>query len=224
MNHTDPHDTSASPAEQWDERYRESERTWSGRVNQALADSVAELTPGRALDIGCGEGADAIWLAERGWRVDGLDISPTAVARAEAAAQAAGVDDVTFHAGSLIEWATECDETFKLVTAMFLHVRDGQDRAALLRAASSLVAPGGRLLVVSHASPPPWARFQQHDHDHDHEPITPADDRALLGHGEDHDAMWIEEIAEVRSRPAVGPDGEHAVLDDSVLLLRRTRA
>lgn len=67
--------------EAWEERYTASERIWSGRVNAVLAEIAAGLEPGAALDLGCGEGADVIWLAERGWRAAGVDVSATAVQR-----------------------------------------------------------------------------------------------------------------------------------------------
>src|SRR5699024_12451248 len=68
-------------AQQWDQRYRESERLWSGEVNDAVAACAQRLTPGTALDIGCGEGADVIWLAQQGWHATGIDISQVAIQR-----------------------------------------------------------------------------------------------------------------------------------------------
>ena len=79
------------PVDFWEERYAASERIWSGRVNVVLADIAGALDSGRALDLGCGEGADVIWLAGQGWEATGIDISPTAIARASAAAAAAGL-------------------------------------------------------------------------------------------------------------------------------------
>jgi 2-polyprenyl-3-methyl-5-hydroxy-6-metoxy-1,4-benzoquinol methylase len=78
------HESPGSPAEAWEFRYAQTSQRWSGLPNATLVDLVASLTPGRAVDLGCGEGADAIWLARQGWRVLGVDISPTAVARAPA--------------------------------------------------------------------------------------------------------------------------------------------
>ena len=72
--------------EQWEARYADSDRIWSGRPNATLVGLVGSLTPGRALDLGAGEGADALWLASLGWRVTGLDLSETALGRARAAA------------------------------------------------------------------------------------------------------------------------------------------
>ena len=82
MNETQAH---------WEEHYGERDRVWSGRVNVQFADVVADLPPGRALDLGCGEGADAVWLAERGWNVVAVDISETALGRAREAASSRGV-------------------------------------------------------------------------------------------------------------------------------------
>src|ERR1700754_2216248 len=75
----------------WEEHYGERDRVWSGRVNVQFADVVSDLPPGRALDLGCGEGGDAVWLAERGWDVVAVDISETALGRAVEAAKSRGV-------------------------------------------------------------------------------------------------------------------------------------
>ena len=77
----------------WEEHYGERDRVWSGRVNVQFADVAADLPPGRALDLGCGEGADSVWLAERGWNVVAVDISETALGRAREAASSRGVSD-----------------------------------------------------------------------------------------------------------------------------------
>ena len=74
-------DPELSPTEYWEQRYSGSERIWSGKVNATMASVVAELSPGTAIDLGCGEGGDVLWLAEQGWQVHGLDISTTAVGR-----------------------------------------------------------------------------------------------------------------------------------------------
>lgn len=79
----------------WEERYRQSERVWSGEPNSAVVAETAGLSPGRALDLGCGEGADAIWLAAHGWNVTGVDVSATAVERARLEAQRRSLDAVT---------------------------------------------------------------------------------------------------------------------------------
>ena len=103
-------------AERWDERYS-GERVWSGHPNEALVAEATELGVGRALDVGSGEGADAVWLACRGWRVTALDISPKAVQRTEAMAAEAGVQVEGFAAG-LLEAALP-DASYDLVSAMY---------------------------------------------------------------------------------------------------------
>src|SRR5512133_1830501 len=110
-------DTPAQAAE-WDARYREPDGAmWSGRPNGRLVAEVADLTPGRALDVGCGEGADAIWLAQRGWRVMAIDVAVNALDRARAAGAAAGVA-VDWVASGLLELADR-DACFDLVTVFY---------------------------------------------------------------------------------------------------------
>jgi SAM-dependent methyltransferase len=208
--------TEPTPAQFWEARYADSERVWSGRPNQALVDVLSDLPPGRALDLGCGEGGDAVWLAGRGWRVTGVDISPTAIARARAAATAAGVPTIRWEAHDLASWRG--DDSYDLVTACFLHSPVELRRTEVLRHAASLVAPGGHLLIVSHADYPPWASESHGAHEHRF--LTPAEeiDELDLRPGE-----WDVEIAETRRRETTGPDGEPAVLDDVVVLLTRRR-
>jgi SAM-dependent methyltransferase len=131
----------------WDEMYAASERVWSGNPNGALVAEVGDLTPGTAVDIGCGEGADAIWLAQQGWRVTALDVSGTALSRAAAHVADAGVSVRLVHAG-LLDAELE-PGSFDLVSAQYAALlrEDGRSLAALL----ALVAPGGTLLVVHHA-------------------------------------------------------------------------
>src|ERR671912_1096728 len=78
--------------QEWNERYAGCNQIWSGQPNQALVTEVSPLPPGRALDVGCGEGADAVWLALRGWSVTALDVSEVALERAKKAAAAAGAE------------------------------------------------------------------------------------------------------------------------------------
>ena len=79
----------------WEERYSGPEKVWSGNPNPQLVAEVTGLTPGTALDVGCGEGGDVIWLARQGWRVTGADFSPAGLARAARHAAEAGVGDST---------------------------------------------------------------------------------------------------------------------------------
>lgn len=145
-------------AHAWERRYADREHLWSGRVNGVLADVAAGLVPGRAADLGCGEGGDVIWLAEHGWRALGVDVSPTAVERAGAETARRGLNGrARFIAADLATWDAG-DALFDLVTVSYLHSWDPPiPRTAILRRAAATVAPGGRLLVTSHAAPPPWA-------------------------------------------------------------------
>lgn len=196
----------------WEEHYGERERVWSGRVNARLAEVTAALTPGRALDIGCGEGADAVWLAERGWQVTAVDISQTALDRAAAEAGVRGVA-VDFQLHDLTE--SFPDGVFDLVSAQFLHSTVPMDRAKLLRRAADAVAPGGTLLIVDHAAAPPWAS-KMHQHHHE----FPSADDVLASLNLDA-AQWDRIRVEAVERETVGPDGQHAVLTDNVMVLRR---
>lgn len=202
------------PAEFWEQRYASSDKVWSGRANQALVDVASTLTPGRALDLGCGEGGDAIWLAQHGWTATGVDIAPSAIARARAAAEALGLagDSVTFVVGDL-ESPMDA-ERYDLVSACFLQSPVTLSREDILRRATEQVAPGGHLLIVSHAMAPPW-----HPAAHHHEAMPqPSDDLAALDLSPE---LWEVEIAEVRRREATGPDGLPAVLDDGIVLVHR---
>lgn len=203
----------------WELRYAERDRIWSRRVNQTVADVVTNLPVGTALEIGCGEGADAVWLAERGWRVSAVDVSETAIRRATDAARERGLAErVSFFVGSGAAAAPA--GTFDLVTASFLHSWEPDfPRISLLREAAGRVASGGHLLVVSHAAPPPWSRVG-HDEAHGQAPrlLSPEEELGLLALATDE---WEQLIVGIRPREAQGPDGESALLDDGVLLLRR---
>jgi len=203
----------AAPAEYWERRYADAEQVWSGRVNRVLADVAAGLEPGSALDLGCGEGADVLWLAEQGWSATGIDISSTAIRRADEAARAANQPRARFLAGDLAE--LDAGERYDLVTASFLHSPVELPRAEILRRAAERVAPGGHLLITSHADYPPWADAR---HGHTHRFLRPAEEIEAL----DLDAeSWEIVLAEIRARETVGPDGRPAALDDAVVLLRR---
>ena len=204
-----------APVDFWEERYRGSEWVWSGRVNHSFAEVVATLDAGTALEFGCGEGADAIWLAQHGWQVTGVDISPTAIGRATEAARNAGLspEGVRFVAADLADWST--DDAYDLVTASFLHSPVAFERTSALRKAAGYVRPGGHLLVVSHAAAPPWSERLS---DHHHHFLSPAEEVEALALDP---AEWTTELAEVRTRPATTPDGQPATLDDTVILLRR---
>jgi SAM-dependent methyltransferase len=197
---------------EWDAMYAEDDRRWSGQPNGALVAEVAGLAPGRVLDVGCGEGADAVWLARSGWQVTGLEVSGVALARAAGHARDAGVDVHWLHAG-LVE-AELPPGRFDLVSAMYpvlLRTPDAAGERALL----SAVAPGGVLLFVHHAG---MEDHQEHERRFDPADfVWPAMVAAVL------DDDWQVEVDE--RRPRVAPEhgaGAHAV-DDLVLRVRRLR-
>ena len=204
-------DPDLSHTEYWEQRYSGSGRVWSGKVNETMASIVAELTPGAAIDLGCGEGGDVLWLAEQGWSALGLDISATAVGRAREEAAARGLDRATFEAVNLDAWKPD-PATVDLVTASFFQSSVALDRTAILRRAMTALRPGGRLVTVSHAAPPSWAK------DHPAKMVSVQEEAAQLG-GQAEE--WEIERAEERPRAAAGPDGTPGKHLDAVLVLRR---
>lgn len=138
----------------WDARY--STAIWSGGVNPTLVDALADTPAGRALEVGCGEGADALWLAEQGFEVTAVDASPKALARAEAERIARTAADgitreVRWVASDVVrdELPTPPDQ-YDLVTAHFLHIPHAE-RKILWKKLVEAVAPGGTLLIVGHS-------------------------------------------------------------------------
>lgn len=131
----------------WDERYRERELVWSGEPNVFVAEEVADLPPGRALDLAAGEGRNAIWLAQRGWQVEAVEFSSVALEKASALATQAGVA-LTLTLADLTEAPPL--EPADLVLLAYLHLPKPASRRAL-RHAASLVRAGGTFLLVAHA-------------------------------------------------------------------------
>ncbi|MFJ2175011.1 SAM-dependent methyltransferase [Streptomyces sp. NPDC087851] len=205
-----------SHEEFWDGRYGVSERIWSGEPNTVLVRETTGLPPGRALDLGCGEGADAVWLAERGWHVTATDISRVALGRAARHAADAGVAD-------RIDWqwhdltATFPTGGFDLVSAHFLHSPSEEfPRERILRAAAASVAPGGTLLIVGHAGFPSWDPNPPNVH-----LPTPEEVLASL---ELPEGRWEVLLSAEHERLQTAPDGEQVTRTDNALKLRRSRA
>ena len=135
----------------WNDRYRSAHALWSGNPNRHLVAEAGGLPPGTALDAGAGEGADAIWLARRGWRVTAVDISSVALERA--AGHAAKEDEavaerIEWRREDLREWVPP-ERAYDLVTAQYLHV-PGPTRRVLVARLAAAVADGGTLLFVGH--------------------------------------------------------------------------
>ncbi len=207
--------TSANEAD-WDRRYG-GDRMWSGNPNGTLVDQVVDLEPGRALDVGAGEGGDAIWLAEKGWTVTASDVSRRALDRVGAEAGRRGVRVDLLHTDANAPAAFE-PAAFDLVSAQYASIPrtpDGRGITNLTRA----VAPGGTLLVVGHDPEPMRAKAGHADH-------RPAfDPDAYL---QAHDVAraladlpgWDIELHEKRPRPPGAASASHHV-DDVVLRARR---
>jgi 2-polyprenyl-3-methyl-5-hydroxy-6-metoxy-1,4-benzoquinol methylase len=195
----------------WEERYSGEEQVWSGNPNPQLVAEVSGLTPGTALDVGCGEGGDVIWLARRGWRVTGADFSANGLARAARHAEDAGVADRTDWWQVDARTFTADGRTFDLVTTHFLHPPEGGMVEVTTRLAEA-VAPGGYLLVVGHA---PSELFSHLTESH-HKAMFLAKD-LLPGLPAGFDALVVEQRPRSMTR-----DGVTMNVPDSTLLARRT--
>ncbi|MFE1555375.1 class I SAM-dependent methyltransferase [Streptomyces sp. NPDC058734] len=210
--HQEQHPDGASEG-WWDARYRESDRIWSGRANEVLVREASGLTPGSALDLGCGEGADAVWLARQGWRVTGTDISGVALARAAGHAADAGL-------GNRVDWQRHDladsfpDGEFDLVSACFLHSYGDFPRERILRTAASAVAPGGILLIAGHAGGPSW------DPDAHADIRFPTPDE-VLADLELPEGAWEVLLSAEHEQALTAPDGRPGTRRDNALKLRR---
>ncbi len=129
----------------WDDRYSASELVWSAGPNQFLPPLAESLPTGSALDIACGEGRNAIWLARQGWDVTGVDFSPVGIAKAS---QLAGDTDVDWVVDDVVTY--EPARTFDLVLIFYLHL-PADDLANVFSHAIAALAPGGSLFGVGHA-------------------------------------------------------------------------
>lgn len=134
-------------AAQWDARYAGDDLVWTATPNQFLVTEVAGLTPGSAADLACGEGRNAVWLAEQGWVVTGVDFSPAGLNKAVRLAKARGVD-VAWVESPVEAWVPPAGG-LDLVAVFYLQLPEPQ-RTAALQVAASAVGPGGTLLVVAH--------------------------------------------------------------------------
>ncbi|MFL6119705.1 class I SAM-dependent methyltransferase [Actinophytocola sp.] len=188
----------------WEDLYRAKDQLWSGAPNGALVAEVAELPPGQALDLGCGEGADALWLAGRGWLVTAVDLSRVALERAAAAA---GDAKVSWTHADLTTYTPPAG-AFDLVVAMYGAIPHTAEQAVQRMLAA--VAPGGTLLVGGH------------DLTHMHEHQSPLDPKDYYTPGEIAELLddtWTVLVNETRPRVSAPPGTGH--VNDVVLRARK---
>ena len=198
----------------WDARYAESDRIWSGNPNPRLVEHVAALPPGDALDVGAGEGADAVWLAGRGWRVTALDVSRVALDRVAAHAAGAGVGERVTTLHHDLMGGAPVPGHYDLVSAQFWHP-PVERFAELYQALAATVRPGGVLLVVGH-HPGDLATGLRNAHGHPELLFTP--ERVVDALPAD---AWDIRVADSPTREAPGPDGLVVFTDSVVLAVRR---
>jgi SAM-dependent methyltransferase len=193
----------------WDAMYRKHHAPWDGEPNPFLPEDLADLAPGTALDVACGEGSDAIWLAKRGWRVTAVDISDVALERG----RAADLDQqVTWIQADLLDWQPPAN-AYDLISVHFLHFPPAE-RPAFFGRLAQAVRPGGTLLVVAHhpsdlettiGRPPIPDLF-----------FTADDVAASLAPG-----GWEILVGGTRPRSATDREGRTVTIHDMVLKARR---
>jgi chemotaxis protein methyltransferase CheR len=211
-----PHPNPTDPKQFWEDRYAQSLTRQRGQAGRFLQQQVAGLAPGRVLELGCSTGDDSLWLAERGWQVTAVDISEQAVQTAQRLAHEAG------HAAQIAYQA--CDQSqqfpageFELVCALYFQSPyDDFPRIDILQQAASRIVPGGHLLIVTHASAPPWAKADENMKHHVF-PTADGDWQALALPAN----QWQKLEVSVQTRVAKGPQGQEAELQDNLIWARR---
>ena len=198
-------------AKEWDARYAGSDLIWGSEPNRFVAEELHALSPGRLLDVACGEGRNAIWFARRGWQAVGVDFSVVAVDRARRLAEQAEVAATTeFHVGDVV--AGQLPEgRFDAVIVAYLQLPPDR-RTRALGTAADRVAMGGTLLVVGHdrtnltdgygGPPDPAVLF------------SPQDVLADIGKG------FVARKAERVARPVATPEGDRTAIDALVVATR----
>jgi SAM-dependent methyltransferase len=212
------HDDNHFTAEFWDERYGSADRLWSGRPNSQLVAQASGLTPGDALDVGSGEGADAIWLAARGWTVTAVDVSSVALSRGASQAMAAGAQiaaRITWWQEDVLSWGPEAD-SFDLVSAQYMHLPGPALQTLHVRLAAA-VRPGGTLLVVGHHPDDLHANVGRTGRP---EMFWSAEEVAARL----DPAAWEVVLAAAADRPATDLDGQPVTVRDTVLRATRRSA
>jgi SAM-dependent methyltransferase len=199
----------------WEALYEE-RKDGRAQANPVLQEVAAGLTPGTALELGCGRGDDAIWLALGGWQVTAVDIAASALEALRTRAAAVGVGEriVTQRRDLTTSFP---DGHFDLIAAQYLHSPFELPRPDVFLAAANALAPGGWLLIVDHGSTVPWSWNQRPD---THFP-TP---RETAAENQLDPDRWIIVRADMPTRIVSGPDGASATVVDNVLAYRRARS
>ena len=200
----------------WEQRYAGEDRMWSANPNGTLVQEVAGLTPGRALDVGAGEGADALWLAEQGWRTTATDISQNALDHVAAEAVRRGLDVTCLQADAVVAGALG-DEPYDLVSLQYGSFHRSPDRTGV-RNLLGAVAPGGTLLVVAHDLAPMREPVDVAEQTRMFDPDAYVGVEEIAAAVKDDDA-WEVEVLETRPRPPGAASSHH--VDDVVLRARR---
>ncbi len=199
----------------WNDRYNTAPALWSGNPNQHLVAETRDLPPGTALDVACGEGADAIWLSDQGWQVTAIDISTVALDRAaqRERARRPGNKKITWQQADLLTW--QPTSTYDLITVQYVHLPpDLRDQVfTKLRTA---VAENGTLLVAAH-----------HVTDLDTTMARPQHMRDFFYTGDDiakllDPADWRIVTDKAAPRQAKDPDGHEVTIHDTVFRARRS--
>ncbi|WP_076478944.1 class I SAM-dependent methyltransferase [Williamsia sterculiae] len=200
----------------WETFYAGLDEPTGLRPNPVLTDVMGTTAPhpSTALDLGCGHGGDAVWMASQGWEVTAVDVSATALSRVTAAAERAGVGD-RVHTRRHDLGEDFPDGRYGLVSACYFHTPIDIPRQQILRRAAEAVACGGLLLIVEHASVAPWSWNK----DDDVRFPTPDETLASLRLAED----WTVERCDAPQREATGPQGQRAIVTDNIVAVRRTR-
>ncbi len=199
--------------DEWNRRYTGSELLWTAQPNRFLVAGVADAAPGRALDLACGEGRNAVWLAEQGWQVTGVDFSEVALKKARRLAEGRRVN-VEWMQADLLDYRPE-QRAYDLVIIFYLQVPATQ-RRQIVRVAADAVAAGGTVLLVAHDS-----SNLKHGHGGPQDPSVLYTAADIVG---DLDGTGIEvERAELVGRPVETPEGERTALD-ALVRVRRGRS
>lgn len=198
--------------EEWNRRYGERELVWTAEPNRFVVAETADLAPGAALDLACGEGRNAVWLAERGWRVTGVDFSDVAIAKARALAERRGVEG-EWVVADLVGYRPE-PGAFDLVLLLYLQVPE-TERSPIVRAAAEAVAPGGTFLLVAHDR-----RNLEDGHGGPQYPEVLYTPEEVVADLAGIDGIDVER-AELVRRPVATAEGERVALD---ALVRASRA